>query len=119
MKTKYWVMLLSAVFLLCLGLSLPLLLPGEDARFAEIHSQGQLVRTVDLHIDQQFTITTPQNGTNVITVQNGKIAVTEATCPDHYCLERGFCSGGTQIVCLPNRLVIRFSGKQSVDSVVE
>ena len=45
------------------------------------------------------------------------IAVTAATCPDHYCMHRGFCDRGTQIVCLPNRLVIRFLGEQNIDAV--
>lgn len=118
MKTSAWIVLLAAMLAVCLGLSAFLFLPGADARYAQITSQGQVVKTVDLRIDQQFTITTPQGGSNVITVRDGKIAVTEANCPDHYCINRGFCSGGTQIVCLPNRLVIRFLGEQEVDAVV-
>ncbi len=118
MKTRTWILLLAAMLAVCLGLSAFLFLPRTDARYAQITSQGEVVRTVDLRIDQQFTITTPQGGSNVITVRDGRIAVTEANCPDHYCVNRGFCSGGTQIVCLPNRLVIRFLGEQEVDAVV-
>ena len=51
-------------------------------------------------------------------VENGKIGVCEATCPDHYCMKRGFCNSGTEIVCLPNRLTIRFLGQQEIDAVV-
>ena len=54
-------------------------------------------------------------GQSVI-VENGKIAVTEASCPDHYCMNRGFCASGTDIVCLPNKLVIHFLGTQTVDA---
>ena len=118
MKTKTWILLLAALLVLCLLLAFPMLLPREDAVCAEIRSQGQLVRVVDLGIDQEFTIDTPKGGRNVVTVRNGKIAVTEANCPDHYCMQRGFCSSGTQIVCLPNQLVIQFTGPQTVDSVV-
>lgn len=119
MKTKYWVLLLALLLAVCIGLSIPLLLSGEEARFAEVHSQGKLVKTVDLLLEQQFTVTAPDGGSNVITVKGGKIAVTEANCPDHYCMQRGFCSGGAQIVCLPNRLIIRFLGAQTVDAVAE
>lgn len=118
MKTKTWILLLSALLAVCLGLSAFLLRPRNDAAFAEISSMGKVVKTIDLRIDQQFTVTTPQGGSNVVTVRGGKIAVTEANCPDHYCMDRGFCSGGTQIVCLPNRLVIRFLGEQAIDGVV-
>ena len=44
--------------------------------------------------------------------------LTEADCPDGYCMDRGFCSGGAQIVCLPNRLVISFLASEEVDFVV-
>ena len=113
MKTKNWIILFAVIAAACIALSLPLL-RQEEARFAEITSKGELVKTVDLHIDQEFTV----DGHNTITVRDGKIAVTWADCPDHYCMKRGFCSGGTDIVCLPNRLVISFLGEQEVDAAI-
>ena len=113
MKTKYWLMIFCAVAAVCIALSLPLL-RTEQARFAKITSKGVEVKTVDLLIDQEFTI----DGKNTITVQDGQIAVTWADCPDHYCMKRGFCDGGTDIVCLPNRLVIEFLGDQEVDAAI-
>ena len=92
----------------------PSLLRQDQARFAEITSRGELVNTVDLMIDQEFTV----DGKNTVTVEDGKIAVTWADCPDHYCMKRGYCSGGTDIVCLPNRLVISFLGEQEVDAAI-
>ena len=116
MKTKIWILLLSAVMLLCVGLSLWFLLPRQ-AQSARVYSDGQLLFTLDLRIDQTKTVHS-QYGTNVITVQDGKVAVTQADCPDGYCMDRGFCSGGVQIVCLPNRLVIQFGGEPEVDAAV-
>ena len=118
MKTKYWIWILCGLLALCLGLSAVMLLPGEDAAFAEITSGGEKIRTVDLRIDQVFTVTAPQGGHNVVTVKDGKIGVTEADCPDHYCMKRGFCAPGTDIVCLPNKLVIHFLQAQTVDAAV-
>ena len=116
MKTKTWVMLLGGVFLLSLLLGIWTLLPRQDAALARISSGGKVVKTVNLRDNQQFTITAESGGKNIITVRDGKIAVTEATCPDHYCMKRGFCSGGADIVCLPNQLVIHFIGAQAVDA---
>ena len=113
MKSKYWIIIFAAAAAACIALSLPLL-NQEQARFARITSRGQTVKTVDLMIDQEFTV----DDKNTVTVRDGKIAVTWASCPDHYCMKRGFCSGGTDIVCLPNRLVISFLGKQDVDAAV-
>ena len=116
MKSKYWIILLASLLLVCLGLSL-FSLGGEDASRAQITSGGRLIRTVDLNLDQTFTVET-ENGYNVVTVKGGKIAVTEASCPDHYCMARGFCSRGAQIVCLPNKLVIEFLGEAEIDGIV-
>ena len=116
MNTKYWIGILAAVLLLCLALSL-LTLGGEAASRAQITLDGKLVRVVDLSIEQEFTVET-EKGYNLVTVKDGKIAVTDASCPDHYCMARGFCNGGAQIVCLPNRLVIEFLGEAEIDGVV-
>ncbi|MDO5401614.1 MAG: NusG domain II-containing protein [Eubacteriales bacterium] len=115
MKTKTWMILIAVLLALCLGASVYILLPREAAAFAEISSGGTVVKTVDLGVDQNFTVPAENGGENTVTVQNGKIAVTAATCPDHYCMARGFCDSGTQIVCLPNKLIIRFLGDQEVD----
>ena len=116
MKTKYWIMALALLLALCLGLTM-LTMGGEAASQARITSNGKVIRTVDLSFDQEFTVETA-DGYNVVTVKDGKIAVTEASCPDHHCMARGFCNSGTQIVCLPNRLVIEFLGEAEIDGVV-
>ena len=118
MKTKYWIALLALIGFVCIGLSLPLLIPGNDAAWAEIISDGQVMQIVDLNIDQQIHVSTDRGGRNTVTVRDGTIGVTAANCPDHYCMDRGMCSNGLQIVCLPNKLIIRFLGDQTVDSVV-
>jgi len=115
-KTKTWIIVVSAVFVLCAALSAVLLLPKEAA-YAQVYSDGQLLHTLDLRIDRTVTVETAAGGKNVITVRDGKIAVTQATCPDGYCMDRGFCSGGAHIVCLPNRLVIQFTGETVIDAV--
>lgn len=117
MKTKIWVAILAAAFALCLGLGLWLMAPAQKAQWAEIYSGGKLVKTVDLRVDQEFLVE-GEHGVNRITVRDGKIAVTQADCPDHYCMKRSFCDGGPAIVCLPNRLVIEFVGEQEIDGAV-
>ncbi|MBQ8237125.1 MAG: NusG domain II-containing protein [Oscillospiraceae bacterium] len=117
MKTTYWIILL-AVLLIGSALACIPLLTAETAVRAEITSHGRVIKTVDLLTDQEFTVEAPDGGSNTITVRDGAIAVTAADCPDHYCMDRGFCTGGSQIVCLPNRLVITFLGAQEIDGVV-
>ena len=117
MKSKYWAILLFCLVLGCVGLSLYFLVPASPSSMAEVTSHGQVIRTIDLRVDQEFTVT-DDAGSNVITVRDGKIAVTWADCPDGYCVDRGFCNSGTQIVCLPHSLVITFLGESEVDFAV-
>ncbi len=115
MKSKFWGLLLTALLAGSVGLAL-LLTPRQPSTQAQIVSEGSLIRTVDLRTDQEFTVTTAQGGYNVITVLDGCLAVTQASCPDHVCMNMGFRSSG-QIVCLPNHLVIRFLGTAQADAV--
>lgn len=105
--------ILLAVLLLCFFLS------GKDAAgaYAEVYQNGQQVKTVSLQEDQVFTITGEY--TNVITVKNGKIAVTASDCPGEDCVHCGWVeSSGRSIICLPNGLEIRVIADGDVDFVV-
>ena len=85
-------MILSAVLIVCVGLSIWLMMPGEDASAAEIWLDGEIYKTVSLSRNQEFVVQS-DHGSNTVTVRNGKIAVTAADCPDHYCMDRGYCAG--------------------------
>ena len=117
MKTRTWIIGLSIVLLACIGMSIWFLMPRPAAAQAEIWLDGAHYKTVDLNKNQEFVVDGPY-GSNTVTVKDGKIAVTAADCPDHYCVERGFCDSGAQIVCLPHRLMIKFVGEQEVDGAV-
>ena len=116
MKTKTWILLIAVLTAVSLGVSLFFLLPGENAQGAQVWSEGKLIATLPLSQDQSITVKT-EKGTNVVTVKDGAVGVTEATCPDKHCMNRGMCKGGLQIVCLPNRLEIKFLGKQDFDAI--
>ena len=116
MKNKYWIALIVAVFLVCLALVvLPIGAPASD--YAEVTSDGEVIAVLNLNVPKEFTVTTA-SGSNTITVKDGKVAVTAADCPDHYCMRQGFRNGGIQIVCLPHKLVISFLGDVDIDGSV-
>ncbi len=113
MKTKTWLIIIAVAVLGLALLCLPLL-KQKPAQFARVLSGGQEIALVDLSENQEFTVAEK----NTVTVKDGEIAVTWADCPDHYCMKRGWCDGGTPIVCLPNKLTIEFVGEQAVDGAV-
>lgn len=115
MKTKVWIGIIAGILVVCGGLSLWLLRPTQAAS-VEVWSEGELIKTLSLGEDQTLTVET-ETGRNVVTVKDGKVAVTEANCPDKVCMNRGWCSGGAQIVCLPNQLILKFTGDSAIDGV--
>ena len=116
MKNKYWILIFGAILALCLLL---VLLPTQNApsELARI-KYGSKTTTVDLRMDQEMVFESADGGYNAVTVKDGKIAVTEANCPDQYCVRQGFCNSGEQIVCLPHKLVISFIGESEIDGAV-
>ena len=91
---------------------------GEEAAYAQIYLNGQLVKTVALDQDQTFQI--QDRYCNQITVSDGKIAITDADCPGQDCVHSGSIhQSGRILVCLPNGLEIRIvSSDADVDFVV-
>lgn len=78
---------------------------------AEIYSDGNLVKTISLNSSQagDFTITNGNNY-NTIHIENHRISVVDATCPDKLCIKQGAVKSPVlPIVCLPNGLVIKIS----------
>ena len=59
------------------------------------------------------------NNTNVVKVENGKVFMESAECPDQICVkQKPVDESGRDIVCLPNKVVVRvISDKKDVDVV--
>lgn len=116
MKTKFWIIITAAILIICLGLTLWLYRSGEAASTVTVISEGKVLYTLSLSVDQTIEIKS-ERGTNTVNIQGGKIAVTQADCPDGHCMARGYCDRGAQIVCLPNRLVLQFSHESAIDGI--
>lgn len=109
-KTKFWVILFSAVFVI--GIAAFFLLRSAGAgqgATARIWLNGEIVQEIDLGsvvVPYEFDITTDL-GTNRVRVEHGSIAVVSADCPDQVCVRQGAISGGyIPIACVPHELVI-------------
>lgn len=82
-----------------------------------IYKDGKLVQKVDMsEIEDSKTI---DLGTNKILAEPDGVSVISANCPDKLCVRRGkIHSSSLPIICLPNRVEVRISGKSEVDAVV-
>lgn len=97
---------IGSVILLLVGMQPP------EERTVQIVQDGRVLYTFDLNTaeNQSFRIET-EDSYNIVTIENGEIFVSEAGCPDKTCMKSGMLRAeNLPIVCLPNRLVIRFEG---------
>lgn len=80
---------------------------SQESKTAQISVGGEVIQTVDLNKNQEFTIQGENHILLHIMVQDGKIYVQHSDCPDKICEQRGKISKtGENIVCLPARTVI-------------
>lgn len=112
MKIKMIVFLLIAAVAVSAAV---LLLRGGSAPspVARITRDGVLLEEIDLEtVDQPWSFTLEDgSGTNTVQVEQGRIRISEADCPDQVCVNRGWISDSTvPIICLPHKLMIEIVG---------
>ena len=119
LRFQKWDIAVVAGILVLAGLVFCLFLPKQEAAaYAEIYRDGELIKTVSLRENQEFTVTGRYE--NTISIVDGKIAVIDSDCPGCDCVHCGWIAqSGRSIVCLPNGLEIRIVSRNSdVDIIV-
>ena len=76
----------------------------KSAGVVEIQIDGKVVETLDLQKERAFKI---NGGTNTEQIENGKVKMAAANCPDQICVHHSRISRNKEtIVCLPDKVVI-------------
>lgn len=83
-----------------------------------IIQDGKVLYQLNLPHEEDRTMELEYHGSrNIVEIKGHKIRVAEAGCPDGICVQRGWLDSSVPIVCLPNRLVIRFSdGEDAINA---
>jgi len=90
---------------------------AEEGSMLSVYQEGALIKELSLDSDVEFVIEGDYK--NVITIKDGKAAITESDCPGTDCVHSGWIhEAGRSIVCLPNRVELRIEGTSEVDFVV-
>lgn len=120
--SKQKILLIVCVFIFFSGLAgsvLVLLTPRGTQ--VNIVQDGTVLYTIDLTTAQDQTLEIEYKGrTNIVQIENGRIHMLEAECPDQICVHMGWLdSGFMPIVCLPNHLSIEYAGSgDDIDAVI-
>ena len=101
----------GALLLLGLALTLGLRAFRSDGREAVVRVDGEVVARIPLARDGEYPIESGGTVTNRLRVEDGRVRMIEANCPDRLCVRKGWVRfAGDGIVCLPNRVVVELAG---------
>lgn len=118
---RRWMLFLGGVAAACLLCVALIPLFASPGTVAEIYQNGEFLQTLRLDEPVGYTLFAANGGSNTIVVQDGRICVSHATCPDQVCVNQGWVNtDATPIVCLPNQLVIQVKGgEQDLDAATK
>ena len=124
-RTKFWIIIIATLFLVSMAASVGVYMFHGNGNSVSIYQNGNLLKRI--HLDTvttpyEFTIKADNGGYNVVSVEQGRICITDASCPDHVCVNTGWISDGAiPIVCLPNELVIQAESNEfdSIDGAAQ
>ncbi|MBE5971116.1 MAG: NusG domain II-containing protein [Lachnoclostridium sp.] len=112
------VLLICAILLAVCGFSLANRVlysePGAKVEIAVIENDSSktILETFDLSENTAYTISTESQGINHLIIQDGKVWISEANCPNQDCIKQGKISmNGEMLVCLPHRITVSITEK--------
>ena len=114
MTSKGFIAAIIIIFVLgIVGSAVVLLMPSRS--HIRVVCDGETVYTADLRTAEDTVFDVAYQGhINTVEIQDHKIRVKEADCPDQTCVHTAALrSEGVPIVCLPHKPVIRFSDEES------
>ena len=94
-----------------------LLLPGRNGGggYVEVRVNGTVTQVIPLSQEGEY-----EAGGNRFTIGNGSVSMTDADCPDRLCVSmRPVSEEGESIVCLPNRVTLRITGRPGTDPEID
>lgn len=106
---RFWIAVCAAIFagglIWCI-----ILLNMSHGDTVTVTQDGNVLYTFELSRENNREITVEYEGRrNIIEINDGRIRVREADCPDRVCVHTGWLTPAVPIVCLPNRLVIEYA----------
>ena len=115
-KTRNDIILGLAVIILAAGIWLATELLKKDGSFAVVTVNGTETARYSHSEDAEIRLESENGGFNILVIKNGKADITEASCPDHVCVDqRAISKTGEAITCLPNKTVITVDGEEEAD----
>lgn len=114
---KHDIILISTIIAVALVLLLAVNLMQEEGAYVIVKVDGNEVGKYSLEADGVYEL---NGGTNILVIENGCAYLSDANCPDHYCVNQGKISKTGQVItCLPNKLTVTVygTGENDIDLI--
>ena len=116
-KTDFLAIAIVAVIAILVSIVFWTSIGEKEGSMVSVYQDGTLIQEISLDSDTEFVIEGAYE--NVVTIRDGKAAITKSDCPGTDCVHSGWIhEAGRSIVCLPNRVELRVEGASEVDFVV-
>ncbi len=107
-STRFWLAILVVLFLAAVAGMGFIHAHRQTGALVQVVQNGEAVDTLPLNQDGTHRYESKNGGYNVVEIRDGKVSVTEASCPDQICVKHGPTDQTADpIVCLPNKLVVQ------------
>lgn len=115
-KLRNDIILGISVMVLALGAWLFTEISKKDGDFAVVTVNGIETARYSLSEDMEIRLESENGGYNILIIKDGKADITDASCPDHVCVDqRSISRTGEAITCLPNKTVITIESKDEAE----
>lgn len=115
-KIRNDVILVAVIVIIAAAVILFMNLTKVQGNRVVVKIDGIETQSYSLTENIEFEIKTGKNNENIniVVIENGKVRVTEADCPDGICKEcRPISYVGETIICLPHKVVIEILGDKT------
>jgi len=110
-----WDIAVGILLLLALTAMLLIIFVPHGGQIVEIYKNGELIAEYPLDENRAFEV-----GGVRIEIFKGTVSVKESNCPDKLCVHAApISASGSTIICVPNKLVIKITGKAEVEGVTQ
>ena len=114
-KYRLDLIVIAALLIFSLSVLLIINLTRKDGATVTVTIDGVTVAEYSLAKDGVYSL---NGGTNILTIENGTARMSESSCPDHICENKGKIKYvGQTIVCLPNKLTVTVTGEAEDDGI--
>ena len=107
-SNRFWLAILGVLLLAAVIGLVFVRSQRETGAQVQVLQGGEVADTLSLGKNVTRRYESETGGYNIVEVKDGRVSVTEASCPDKVCVNHGPTDQTADpIVCLPNKLVVR------------